>query len=45
MIKQNLDKTEEETRKKFQKQDKRKRATMKVGGAGVKKLQRIIRNK
>ncbi len=45
MSRQNVDKTEEEMEKKYKKRDKRKSKKMKVSGAGVKKLVRIIGGK
>jgi len=37
------EKTAAEIEKKYQQQDKRKRAKMRVSGAGVKKLQSILK--
>lgn len=45
MIKQNLDALQTETEKKAGKREKKKKVRMKVSGAGVKKLQKIISNK
>ena len=45
MNKQNLQTEEEKLEKKHQKRDKKKKKNMKVSGAGVKKLQKIIKNK
>jgi hypothetical protein len=42
MNKQNLDKLELEVGRRLESADKRKRKRMKVSGAGVKGLQRII---
>jgi hypothetical protein len=45
MDKQNLNNLQEEVEKKYKKREKKKRRTMKVSGAGVKSLQKIIKNK
>ncbi|MFH1823019.1 MAG: hypothetical protein ABH830_04960 [Patescibacteria group bacterium] len=42
MNKQNINNLEIDLEKKYQKRDKRKRPKMKVSGAGVKELQKII---
>ena len=42
MNKQNLHKLDEIVEKKYNKKDKKKKKKMKVSGAGVKELQRII---
>jgi hypothetical protein len=45
MVKQNLPFTAEELEKKYQRKDEKKKKRMKVSGAGVKTLGRIIKNK
>ncbi|MFH1412796.1 MAG: hypothetical protein ABIG10_02095 [bacterium] len=45
MPKQNLNQVEHKIIKKYEKKDKRKRPKMKVSGANVKHLQRIIKQK
>ena len=40
--KHNLDKLQEEVEEKYKKREKKRKPRMKVVGAGVKKLQRII---
>jgi len=45
MNKQNLDKLEQEIEKRLKNQDKKKKRTMKVSGASVKRLQGLIKNK
>lgn len=45
MNKQNHDKLQVEVEKKYAKRDKKKKVKMKVGGAKVKDLQRIISEK
>lgn len=45
MRKQNLKDIEKEIEKKFEKKAKRKTKKMKISGAGVKQLQKILRNK
>jgi hypothetical protein len=45
MDKQNLHKLQEEVEKKHKKREKKKKRPMKVSGAGVKRLQKIIREK
>ncbi|MFH1428006.1 MAG: hypothetical protein ABIG60_05805 [Patescibacteria group bacterium] len=42
MNKQNINNLEIDLEKKYQKRDKRKKPKMKVSGAGVKELQKII---
>lgn len=44
MNKQNLNDLEKVIADKYKKKEKRKKARMKVSGAGVKNLQKIIRN-
>ena len=45
MNKQNIENLEEETKKRVQRREKKKRKNMKVSGTGVKALQKIIKNK
>lgn len=45
MAKQNLNELEKELEKRLKKREKKKRTKMKISGAGVKQLQKIIRNK
>ena len=45
MHKPNLEKIEQETRRKYEKKDKKVRTMMKVDGIGVKKISKIIINK
>lgn len=45
MVKQNLPLPAEEIEKKYRRKDEKKKKRMKVSGAGVKTLARIIKNK
>jgi len=45
MVKQNSPLTAEELEKKYRRKDEKKKKRMKVSGAGVKTLQRIIKDK
>lgn len=45
MKRQSYDNLEQETEKKLKRREKKKRPKMRVSGAGVKKLQDIIRKK
>ena len=45
MVKPNIALTAEELEKKYRRQDEKKKKRMKVSGAGVKVLQRIIKKK
>jgi len=45
MVKQNSPLTAEELEKKYRRKDEKKKKRMKVSGAAVKTLQRIIKNK
>jgi hypothetical protein len=45
MVKQNLHIPAEEIEKKYLRKDEKKKKKMKVSGAGVKTLQRIIKDK
>jgi len=45
MNKQNHNNLQEELERKYKKREKRKKRNMKVSGAGVKKLQEIIKSK
>lgn len=45
MNKQNINGLEKAVIKKYQKKDKRKKVKMKISGASVKKLQKIIKEK
>lgn len=45
MVKQNLRIPTDDIEKKYQRKDEKKKKRMKVSGAGVKALSRIIKNK
>ncbi|MFH0951373.1 MAG: hypothetical protein V1765_02760 [bacterium] len=45
MSRQNWEELEKTLAKKYIQRDRKKRPTMKVSGAGVKQLQKIIKNK
>ena len=43
MNKQNLNKIQDEVEEKYKKKEKRKKSSMKVSGASIKNLQKIIK--
>jgi hypothetical protein len=45
MKKQNFNKLQDDVEKKYKKREKKKKRTMKVSGAGVRDLQKIIKDK